>query len=241
MKAEVAQQRRLRELVDLDADLSRLSYRLKNIAEAGKVAELTTACTAAEDEVASVGIALADLDTAIAKLETEIEAVRKREDRDRALLNSGADSKQQADLAHELETLERRQSDLEDTELEIMEQRETLAARQTEADHTLHDRRSELVDAEAAYGRARAELEENLARRGAERAELAGGVDVDLLALYERQRAANGIGAGVLQGNRCGACRIDLDRGEAARIAAAAADDVLRCPECGAILLRVTG
>ncbi|HEV7852282.1 MAG TPA: C4-type zinc ribbon domain-containing protein, partial [Mycobacterium sp.] len=33
--------------------------------------------------------------------------------------------------------------------------------------------------------------------------------------------------------------RIEIDRGEIARITAAADDDVLRCPECGAILLRV--
>ena len=56
-----------------------------------------------------------------------------------------------------------------------------------------------------------------------------------LASLYER------VGAGALQGRRCGACRIEIDRGELSRIAAAAEDDVLRCPECGAILLRVTG
>jgi predicted nucleic acid-binding Zn-ribbon protein len=42
-------------------------------------------------------------------------------------------------------------------------------------------------------------------------------------------------------GHRCGACRIELDRGEVARIAAAAEDEVLRCSECRAILLRLTG
>ena len=36
----------------------------------------------------------------------------------------------------------------------------------------------------------------------------------------------------------CGACQIEIDRGELARISAAAEDEVLRCPECGAILLR---
>ena len=49
------------------------------------------------------------------------------------------------------------------------------------------------------------------------------------------------MGAGLLQGRRCGACRIEIDKGELARIASAAEDDVLRCPECSAILLRVKG
>jgi predicted nucleic acid-binding Zn-ribbon protein len=72
------------------------------------------------------------------------------------------------------------------------------------------------------------------------RDELVSELDADLVALYERQRARGGAGAGLLQGRRCGACRIEIDRGELSRIAAAADDDVLRCPECGAILLRVT-
>jgi predicted nucleic acid-binding Zn-ribbon protein len=66
-------------------------------------------------------------------------------------------------------------------------------------------------------------------------------LDADLVALYERQRTRGGAGAGALQGRRCGACRIEIDKGELARISAAAEDEVLRCPECGAILLRVKG
>jgi predicted nucleic acid-binding Zn-ribbon protein len=66
-------------------------------------------------------------------------------------------------------------------------------------------------------------------------------LDADLVALYERQRGHGGPGAGLLQGRRCGACRIEIDRGEMQRITAAPVDEVLRCPECGAILLRFEG
>jgi len=66
-------------------------------------------------------------------------------------------------------------------------------------------------------------------------------LDPELLKLYERQRASAGVGAGRLTGGRCGACRIELDRGELARITVAPDDEVLRCSECGAILLRVRG
>ena len=73
------------------------------------------------------------------------------------------------------------------------------------------------------------------------RDELVSELDADLVALYERQRARGGAGAGLLQGRRCGACWIEIDRGELARFSAAADDEVLRCPECGAIVLRVKG
>ncbi|MEQ0575590.1 C4-type zinc ribbon domain-containing protein, partial [Mycobacterium tuberculosis] len=66
-------------------------------------------------------------------------------------------------------------------------------------------------------------------------------LDPELAGLYERQRAGGGPGAGRLQGHRCGACRIEIGRGELAQISAAAEDEVVRCPECGAILLRLEG
>jgi hypothetical protein len=66
-------------------------------------------------------------------------------------------------------------------------------------------------------------------------------LDPALSALYERQRAGGGPGAGQLLGHKCGACRIEIGRGELSRISAAAEDELVRCPECGAILLRVKG
>ena len=88
---------------------------------------------------------------------------------------------------------------------------------------------------------ARTELAQKRHQSLSHRSDLVAGIDAALVALYERQRARGGVGAGVLQGRRCGACRIEIDKGELARIAAAADDEVLRCPECSAILLRVQG
>ena len=84
-----------------------------------------------------------------------------------------------------------------------------------------------------------ADVEQARTERNARRAEVAAGLESDLLAVYERQRGSSGTGAGRLLGGRCGACRIELDRGELARISAAPEDEVLRCQECGAILLRL--
>ncbi|PQM44260.1 hypothetical protein C1Y40_05581 [Mycobacterium talmoniae] len=76
-------------------------------------------------------IALEDLDTQVSRFESEIDAVRQRENRDTALLESGAtNAKQLSDLQHELETLRRRQGALEDSLLEVMERREELQDRQ---------------------------------------------------------------------------------------------------------------
>ncbi|BBU22302.1 zinc ribbon domain-containing protein [Mycobacterium xenopi] len=240
MKAAVAQQRSLLELSELDAELSRIAYRAEHLPERQEYERVQADHNAANDRLAAVRIALEDLDAQVSRYESEIEAVRQREDRDRSLLASGAtDAKQLSELQHELETLQRRRASLEDSLLEVMQRREELQAQQTTELAAIDALQAELARAQQALDTAVAELDRIRQQRTSRRDELTAALDADLVALYERQRAARGAGAGPLQGRRCGACRIEIDRGELARISAAADDDVTRCPECGAILLRV--
>jgi uncharacterized protein len=242
MKAEVVHQRSLLELAELDAELSRIEHRAKHLAEHQQLEEIQAKHREANDRLAALQIALEDLDAQVAKFESEIDAVRQREDRDRSLLASGSiDAKQLTDLQHELETLERRQASLEDSLLEVMERREELQGGQANELANIDELQNNLSDAQKACDDALTEIDQLRHQSVSRRDELVAGLDADLVALYERQRAHGGAGAGLLQGRRCGACRIEIDRGELARISAAADDEVLRCPECGAILLRVKG
>ena len=242
MKAEVVQQRSLLELAELDAEASRIEHRAKNLTEHRQLEEAQAAHRAANDRLAALQIALDDLDAQVAKFESEIDAVRQREDRDRSMLQAGSiDAKQLTDLQHELQTLQRRQGNLEDSLLEVMERREELQAQRAGELTKIDGLQTTFTGAQKACDDADADIDrlrrENASRRG----ELVSQLDANLVALYERQRAHGGAGAGLLQGRRCGACQIEIDRGELARISAAADDEVCRCPECGAILLRVKG
>jgi len=241
MKAAVDQQRSLADVVEIDAELARITHRRARLPETQRYEEIQAEQRAANDRLAALQLALEDLQTQINRFETEIEAVRQREDRDRSLLASGAtDAKQLNDLQHELETLQRRQGSLEDSLLEVMERREELQLDQARELAAIDARQAELLTVQRALDEALAEFDKITEDRTKRRAELVASLDPEFVALYERQRSSAGIGAGLLQGKRCGACRIELDRGELARISAAADDDVLRCPECRAILLRVT-
>ncbi|WAJ43135.1 zinc ribbon domain-containing protein [Mycobacterium sp. Aquia_216] len=242
MKAEVAQQRSLLELTELDAELSRMAHRATHLPQREDIERIRGEHDAANDRLAAVRIAVEDLDVQVARYESEIAAVRQREDRDRSLLSSGAtDAKQLADLQHELDTLLRRQSSLEDSLLEVMEQREELQAQLAAEQVAIERLQADLAGVQQALDAALAEIEESRQARSSRRDGLVAALDPGLSALYERLRAGGGPGAGPLLGHRCGACRIEIDRGELARIAAAADDDVVRCPECSAILLRVKG
>lgn len=242
MKAEVAQQRSLLELSKLDAELSRITHRAGHLAEQQAYERVRDGLTAAADRVGAVRIALEDIDGQVSRFESEIESVRQREDRDRSLLQSGAaDAKQLSDLQHELETLTRRQASLEDSLLDVLERREELQSQLDDAQGKVEALEAELAGARKALDDALTEIDEARQAHSTRRETLSAALDPALSALYERQRAGGGPGAGPLLGRRCGACRLEIDRGEMSRISAAAEDDVVRCPECGAILLRVKG
>lgn len=240
MKAAVDQQRSLVELVEIDAELARMAHRRAHLPELQRYDEVQAEHRTANDRVATLQLALEDLQAQVSRFESEIDAVRQREERDRSLLQSGtSDAKQLSDLQHELDTLQRRQSSLEDSLLEVMEQREELQINQTRERGTVDNLKAELASVEQSRDESLAEIDTASHDRLERRTELLAGLDSELAELYERQRSSAGVGAGLLQGKRCGACRIELDRGELARISAAADDDLLRCPECRAILLRV--
>ncbi|WP_328357784.1 C4-type zinc ribbon domain-containing protein [Mycobacterium sp. NBC_00419] len=242
MKAEVTQQRSLLELAELDAELTRTDHRAAHLPEQQAYEQVLAEHRGASDHLAALTIAIEDLEAQVTRFESEIDGVRQREERDRGLLDSGTvNPKQLEELSHELQTLERRQASLEDSLLEVMERREQLVAEQTAAASKLEALQHDLATATAGRDEALGDVDKLRTENAARRADVVAGLDTALAQLYERQRKSSGVGAARFLGGRCGACRIEMDRGELARISAAAEDEVLRCPECGAILLRIDG
>lgn len=239
MKADPAVQRRLLELADVDAELARIDHRRRTLPELAEIAEAEKAVQARRDAKVANETTLGDLDREVKRQEKEIDAVRAREDRDRALLAGGTvNAKQMTDLEHELNTLERRQATLEDELLELMERREAVEADGQHAAVELAKAEEVLADAAGRRDQALADLETAWARRTEDRAKLVPEFPEQLLAMYERVRANKGIGAALLRARRCGACRIELDRSAISRISGTAADEVVTCDECGAIMVR---
>jgi predicted nucleic acid-binding Zn-ribbon protein len=232
-------QAKLLDLAAVDAELARIAHRRKNLPEQQEVDRLEGERTARKDAAVAVEIMLDDLDRDIRKLEGEVDAVRQREERDRSLLQGGSvGAKQLAELQHELGSLERRQGVLEDELLEVMERREASEADYQHAGANLSRVEEELIEAQRRRDEAVADLDVAQNRCGNDRESLGGALPGELLDLYVRQHSKHGIGAALLQARRCGACRIELDRGEISRIANTAPETVVRCPECGAILVR---
>ena len=239
MKAESVVQSRLLDLANVDAELNRLKHRRKTLPESLEVERLEADRIASRDSAVLIEIALEDLARDIRKLEGEVEAVELREKRNSDRMQAGGiPAKQLSELEHEITSLLRRRGNLEDELLEVMERREAVVADHEHAGAQVDAIDEKLIDARRHRDDAVADLDTAYARCTSQRAELLGALPEDLLALYEKERARTGIGAALLQARRCGACRIEVDRAEMERIALAKPDEVIRCDQCGAILVR---
>ncbi|CAM4000122.1 zinc ribbon domain-containing protein [Kibdelosporangium persicum] len=239
MKADPAVQRRLLDLAEVDAELARLDYRRRTLPEVAEIAEAEKAARAKKDAQVAVATQLGDLDREVTRQEKEIDQVRARVERDDKLLQGGTvAAKQMTDLEHEIDTLHRRQAALEDDLLELMERREALQMDAQHAEAELAKAEAAVADATTRRDEAFADLETQEARAKATRNAMLPAFPEPLLALYNRVREQKGTGAALLRSRRCGACRLELDRVVISQIKAAAADDVVRCEECGAVLVR---
>ncbi len=234
-------QLRLLDVQALDVRLDQLAHRRRTVPEAaeadrllGERKELESAVVAAETEAS-------DLGREQRKADADVEQVRSRRERDEKRLQAGqvGSPKELEGLQHEIESLTKRQSDLEDIELEIMERLEAVTTRQDELGSRRSELDAKLAETEQARDAAYATIDGDAEQARRERADAAGGISDELLTLYEKRRAQHGgIGAAALRRRRCEGCRMELDASYLARIAAAPPDEVQRCEECGRILVR---
>ncbi|MFB9730612.1 zinc ribbon domain-containing protein [Ornithinimicrobium kibberense] len=232
-------QSRLLDLLDLDTRLTQLDHQLRTLPELTDIARLESAEADLKAEVVRTETAVSDLQREVARAEAAVQQVRDRAARDQARLDEGSGtSKSLQGLQHELASLARRQEVLEDEQLEVMERVE---AAQAAADRAVREHATHAEKLAAL----RVQRDEKAARIGAEREQVAEGrpgivadLSAELLALYDRVRAHSGTGAAPLVQRRCGGCRLDLNAVDLSRIRNAPEDEVLRCEECGRILVR---
>ncbi|MFV0373951.1 zinc ribbon domain-containing protein [Microbacterium sp.] len=237
MKASPADQLRLVEIAELDAAAHQAEHARQNPPQAARVKELLAERQAQSGELARLLGIRDDAKAELARIEADVAVVDARAERDAGRLTATTSAKDAQGLEHEIASLARRKTALEDAELEVMERLESLdsdvAAQEALVAATNEEGSRLSAEGKAAVAEAATRLE--AAQR--DRAAVAGSVSAELLAMYERI-AARGIGAGVLRRQTCEACRMVLSGNDLQRVRKAAADDVVTCPECGAVLVR---
>jgi uncharacterized protein len=241
VKASPEAQVRLLDLADLDAELGRLEHRRRGLPEHAELSQLEQRDSALRDEIATLQAREGDLNREQAKADADVEQVRTRIQRDRTRLDAGQVSspRELENLQSEIESLLRRQSDLEDVELEVMERREGAQARLSEATAERAAIATDVKSVTARRDEILAEIDEQASKAVDRRAGVAAEEPADLLDLYERLRAQHGgVGAAALRRGQCQGCHLSLNTVDLNAIRAAEPDEVVRCEECRRILVR---
>jgi uncharacterized protein len=225
----------------IDSRADQLRHQRATLPEHAEIDDLRGTRLQWEREQIDAQTQVEDLTVEQEKVDADVEAVKARRQRDRDRMDQGliSNPKDLQRMTHELESLERRITDLEDQELEVMERLEEAQTGLTSLTERIAAADSRLADLTATRDEKAADIDRQLTDLAADRAPVAAGLPEDLVALYDKLRAnKGGIGAAALRARECGGCRLTLDHAELSVIKGAAADEVIRCEECQRILVR---
>ncbi|MFD9689907.1 zinc ribbon domain-containing protein [Kitasatospora sp. NPDC059088] len=241
MNAAPADQIRLLDLQAFDSKLDQLAHRRRSLPEHAEIDKATADHTALKDLVVAAEAQKGDTARELTKAEQDVEQVRARSARNQQRLDSGAitSPKDLENLQHEIGSLAKRQGDLEEVVLEIMERQESAKTRVDELTARLEHATVVLAEAEGRRDAAFAEIDGEADKVKRDRETVAAVIPADLLKVYAKLRETQGgVGAARLYQRRCEGCRTEFSITELNAIKAEPADKVVRCENCGRILVR---
>jgi predicted nucleic acid-binding Zn-ribbon protein len=231
----------LLDLQDLDLQLDVVATKRKSLPEHQALTDLGAEKSVVDRELVGADTEVSDLRREQKKADSDVDQVRQRKARNQQRIDSGQISspKDLENLQHEIGSLDRRISDLEDAELEVMEKLEAAEVVQADLQGRAEAFAGRQAELEGTRDAALKELDEQRATLGDQRSAIAAELPDDLVTLYLKLRERNGgIGAAPLVGKRCMGCRMELAPSDLSKIKASAPEVVQRCEECGRILVR---
>ena len=240
MKASPADQELLLDLQALDTTVAQLDYKATSLPQHAALAAL--ASEAEQSRLAEIGRSGAREDVAIElkRIEADVAVVETRIARDSERLQASSSVKDVQALEQELAALKKRQNDLEEIELTVMERLEEVDAELAAARESTATVTARVAELEGERDAALSTIAGERQHAAANRATIAAKVPSDLLDLYEKQRARYGNGASLLRGGVSSASGVKLLENDLQTIREAAPDDVLLCPDSNAILIRTS-
>ena len=237
MKANLQDQKRLLELVDLDLTLVRNAGDRAKLQSATAISEASEKALALSDQLIDARNRVGDLELELKRSENDLELVENRIAKDNQRLTSTTSAKDAQGIEHELTTLAKRKSELEDAELGIMEDLETVRAQLSLAENAKSAAEKELAALRSALETNTSALDSARAELSSKRSALIGLIDPELAAAYQRKADRN-VAVGKLVGRECGACRLSITATNLEEIVALPADEIAECPNCQAYLVR---
>ncbi len=224
-----------------DTTLVQLNHRRGHLPQHTEAAEVRAQIDTSARQSANSRAAHADLTAKMAHIEGQVHDLdTKIEGLNAQMFSSSARSPRELQaIEADIESIRRHRSKLEDAELELIDAFEPHDKAVRASDEQVNARQARLVELDAEIVAAQAALDAEAAAVAAERGTLASAIDAGTIELYEKVRTANrGVGAARLEHGTCMSCRLKIAAVELDRIRHLATDALVRCDECGAILVR---
>lgn len=237
MKANLQDQKRLLELVELDLNLVKNASDKTKLLAATDIQIASEKALALSDQLIDARNKVGDLELELKRSENDLELVESRITKDNQRLSTTSSSKDAQGIEHELTTLAKRKSELEDTELGMMEELDKVRAELIAAEKAKSEAESELNSLRSALSSNASTLDSQRAELTAKREALVGLIDPELAVAYQK-KADRAVAVGRLTGRECGACRISITATNLEEIVALPADEISECPNCQAYLVR---
>jgi predicted nucleic acid-binding Zn-ribbon protein len=182
---------------------------------------------------------LDELTEQIGQAEARSGEIDDRRDGLRAKLKTVIAPREAEALQKEIAALERQRGELDDVELAALEEQSRIDDELAALLGQEEALRESFLGADAALSAAESDIDTELERIEERLDGLRSQVDAKILKRYDRLRENHLVAAAVLAGSRCDGCHIDLSAAEVddVRAAAAKADGISDCPQCGRLLV----
>ncbi|MBC7441855.1 MAG: hypothetical protein H7311_04950 [Ramlibacter sp.] len=239
MKASPVEQKELLRLQALDIRLQQVEHQTKALPQLAELRDLGALADKTRMTLLTRTGEVDDVRLELSRIESDVDVVEKRIARDTDRVQHTSSVKDVQALETELAALRKRLLALEEIEIAVMErleEREAAAAAVAGERDAIVARMGE---SEKARDLSLADLNRQLGELRRDRTAIAGGVTEELAALYEKRFVAGrGNAAALLRARTCSGCTMTLTGSDLDAVRSAPADEVLFCPDCGAILVR---
>lgn len=226
----------LLDLQEIDLQIDRLIDRRQGLPELEEYRQTNAERLAGEAEHQRLASDLRDLDLEVDKAEGELEILEARlQEAETRLFAGGMSAKETEHKRLEVRSLKGQQETMEERVLGLLDRRDTLNAETEKQAAVVAEQSADESRLESAISGQWKEIDLELGRKEARKAEMVPAIPPDLLTMYERLRQTKqGVAIGRLEDGQCGGCHLALSSAERAE---AASTDPPRCVHCRRLLV----
>lgn len=237
MKLDKVGQSALLRLAEIDLEIAQIKHEITSAIESKELESLRSDLAAVAGELIAARTSVENLEESQRRADDDLHLVESRIARDQERLLQTSSPKDAQGIQSEIESLSRRKSELEDTELGVLAELE-------DAQRTLNEISERRDQINNSMNTLQAEIQakvDDLKSRGrkltADKEIVVGKISADVLAAYELL-AKRQIAVGQVVNRSCSACRMGLTASAIDALSDLAEDELGYCPECQAMIVR---